>query len=136
MIETNEMTKAKLAEVTGGTRPRHTVGCTPHECHGALMKKEGFDSVADGYSLGKEETLKEAVVFLNQFAQENDGAYGSDGGRVDGLVKRLGEVEAEIESTGTYVQTYEELEYGCRLAWRNSGRCIMRKVRSVYCTCS
>jgi nitric-oxide synthase len=40
--------------------------------------------------------------------------------------ERLARVQAEIESTGTYRQTYEELAHGARVAWRNSSRCIGR----------
>jgi nitric-oxide synthase len=39
---------------------------------------------------------------------------------------RLQEIETEIERTGTYMHTPEELEFGARLAWRNSNRCIGR----------
>jgi nitric-oxide synthase len=39
---------------------------------------------------------------------------------------RLAQVQAEIETTGTYHHTYEELVYGARVAWRNSNRCIGR----------
>lgn len=40
--------------------------------------------------------------------------------------RRMQEIEAEIERLGTYELTYEELEYGARMAWRNSNRCIGR----------
>ncbi|WP_339308804.1 nitric oxide synthase oxygenase [Paenibacillus sp. FSL R5-0519] len=39
---------------------------------------------------------------------------------------RLVAVMSEIEATGTYVHTSEELEQGCKMAWRNSNRCIGR----------
>ncbi|WP_413406929.1 nitric oxide synthase oxygenase [Paenibacillus amylolyticus] len=39
---------------------------------------------------------------------------------------RLVAVIGEIEVTGTYVHTTEELEQGCKMAWRNSNRCIGR----------
>ncbi|NAS23039.1 nitric oxide synthase oxygenase [Herbidospora sp. NEAU-GS84] len=39
---------------------------------------------------------------------------------------RLREVAAEIEQTGTYTHTLDELTFGARVAWRNSGRCIGR----------
>ncbi|MGO4732987.1 nitric oxide synthase oxygenase [Paenibacillus sp. 2KB_22] len=39
---------------------------------------------------------------------------------------RLVAVMGEIEATGTYVHTTEELEQGCKMAWRNSNRCIGR----------
>lgn len=39
---------------------------------------------------------------------------------------RCSEIAAEIETTGTYSLTYEELNYGAKLAWRNSNKCIGR----------
>lgn len=40
--------------------------------------------------------------------------------------KRIKEIGKEIEHTGTYTHTSEELTYGAKLAWRNSNRCIGR----------
>ena len=42
------------------------------------------------------------------------------------LQKRLFEVFTEIATTGQYVHTEQELEIGCKLAWRNSVKCIGR----------
>src|SRR5580692_1934618 len=39
---------------------------------------------------------------------------------------RLRQVRREIEATGTYRHTAAELTFGCRVAWRNSSRCIGR----------
>ncbi|MEC0125686.1 nitric oxide synthase oxygenase [Paenibacillus pabuli] len=39
---------------------------------------------------------------------------------------RLIAVMNEIDHTGTYVHTADELEHGCKMAWRNSNRCIGR----------
>lgn len=39
---------------------------------------------------------------------------------------RLNEIAGEIEESGTYNHTYEELQHGARMAWRNSNRCIGR----------
>ena len=39
---------------------------------------------------------------------------------------RLREIRREISRTGTYQHTLEELEFGARVAWRNSSRCIGR----------
>ncbi|MEK4665002.1 nitric oxide synthase oxygenase [Priestia sp. FSL H7-0729] len=39
---------------------------------------------------------------------------------------RLAVVMGQIEVTRTYVHTTEELEQGCKMAWRNSNRCIGR----------
>lgn len=39
---------------------------------------------------------------------------------------RLREIRREISLTGTYRHTLDELEFGARVAWRNSSRCIGR----------
>lgn len=39
---------------------------------------------------------------------------------------RLKQIVQEIEASGTYVHTYDELRHGARMAWRNSNRCIGR----------
>ena len=40
--------------------------------------------------------------------------------------QRFIDIKNEIKVTGTYWQTYDELAYGAKLAWRNSTRCIGR----------
>lgn len=42
------------------------------------------------------------------------------------ISKRITEIEKEINRTGTYTHTYEELNYGAKMAWRNSNRCVGR----------
>ncbi|MCJ8012856.1 nitric oxide synthase oxygenase [Paenibacillus sp. KQZ6P-2] len=39
---------------------------------------------------------------------------------------RLAAIRKEIDVTGTYEHTFEELEHGAKMAWRNSNRCIGR----------
>src|SRR6185503_4774974 len=39
---------------------------------------------------------------------------------------RWREIRDEIAATGTYTHTLHELEFGARVAWRNSARCIGR----------
>lgn len=45
---------------------------------------------------------------------------------LSGFEERMEEIKEEITHTGTYVQHTKELEYGARVAWRNSNRCIGR----------
>ena len=59
-----------------------------------------------------------AEAFLAQFHAEV--APGTD------LAERVTQVHAEIEATGTYSHTPDELAFGARVAWRNSARCIGR----------
>ncbi|EFM12485.1 Nitric-oxide synthase [Paenibacillus curdlanolyticus YK9] len=42
------------------------------------------------------------------------------------MASRLKQVYDEIEATGTYSHTSDELAHGARMAWRNSNRCIGR----------
>ncbi|GAA3049195.1 nitric oxide synthase oxygenase [Streptomyces roseofulvus] len=42
------------------------------------------------------------------------------------LTTRLRRIREEIDETGTYTHTSDELVFGARVAWRNSSRCIGR----------
>ena len=39
---------------------------------------------------------------------------------------RIDRITEEVEETGTYTHSFEELEHGARMAWRNNNRCIGR----------
>ena len=41
--------------------------------------------------------------------------------------ERMREVRDDIARTGTYTHTFDELEHGARLAWRNAPKCANRK---------
>ena len=43
-LETGEKIETQVTE-DDKSRPKHTVGCTAHECHGAMMVKEGFGEI-------------------------------------------------------------------------------------------
>lgn len=59
-----------------------------------------------------------ADAFLRQYAKECP--------QEESLPERRRHVQTEIDHTGTYRQTPEELVQGAKLAWRNSTRCIGR----------
>ncbi|MCF7548349.1 nitric oxide synthase oxygenase [Pseudonocardia sp. WMMC193] len=59
-----------------------------------------------------------AREFLEQFHAETRAGHG--------LHARVDQVLAEIDATGTYRHTSDELGFGARVAWRNSARCIGR----------
>ncbi|WP_340682960.1 nitric oxide synthase oxygenase [Amycolatopsis coloradensis] len=63
--------------------------------------------------------VAEAEDFLQLFHAETDGGPTR-------LRERLDRVRAEIAATGTYRHTTAEVEFGARVAWRNSARCIGR----------
>ena len=120
-LDTNQKQTSLLSEQADKDKPRHTVGCTPYECHGSMMEKRGFDFITSDDVVPEETKIKEATIFLMQYAKENNITE-------DIITKRIENVTDEILTNGTYKHTFEELEYGCRLAWRNTGRCILRKM--------
>jgi len=61
--------------------------------------------------------LQEATDYLQLL-------YSERGERLN--VNRLVRVASEIQNTGTYQHTTEELVYGAKLAWRNNTKCIGR----------
>lgn len=67
----------------------------------------------------KEDLLKEAEKFIYI-------CYREVGKNEEQIKARLEEVRTKIGKTGHYDHTYEELEHGARMAWRNSNRCIGR----------
>ena len=64
------------------------------------------------------ELLEQAEDFVRRCYAELD--------EEEAIESRLAEIRAEIEETGTYEHTVEELEHGARMAWRNNPRCIGR----------
>ena len=67
----------------------------------------------------KQELIQEAFSFLDQAYFELD--------KDPKLLKiRKDEVMSQINATGTYKHTFEELSIGAKIAWRNSNKCIGR----------
>lgn len=64
-------------------------------------------------------TLREqARSFIRQCYTELDREWA--------IESRIADIEREIELYGHYRHTFEELEHGARMAWRNSNRCVGR----------
>ncbi|MEV5324763.1 nitric oxide synthase oxygenase [Nonomuraea sp. NPDC052634] len=77
-----------------------------------------FDAPVSRTVNGRTIDLREAERFIRLFHAENPS--------VGGLQARLRDVARDVARYGTYTHTYEELEFGARVAWRNSNRCIGR----------
>lgn len=63
--------------------------------------------------------LGKAQKWLKQIANERQWSETK-------LQDRLDEVEEEVLTMSTYTHTFEELEYGAQVAWRNAVKCIGR----------
>ena len=77
-----------------------------------------FDDLTELDAVGAPVDLDEARSWLEMFFAETQP-------RAD-LEQRWRAIEADVEATGTYAHTFEELEWGARVAWRQSVRCIGR----------
>src|SRR6266496_3971189 len=82
-----------------------------------LGKPPGGRSLAGDDSFALDSLFMSAERFITLFHSEN---------RAGPPDRRLRHVRREIETTGTYRHTAAELEFGARVAWRNSSRCIGR----------
>ncbi|MFC4322837.1 nitric oxide synthase oxygenase [Litchfieldia salsa] len=69
--------------------------------------------------LSNNELFAKAEAFIMIYFDEMQKSYAE-------MKERLKQIDIEISETGTYVHTFEELEHGARMAWRNSNRCIGR----------
>ncbi|MFE7062224.1 nitric oxide synthase oxygenase [Sutcliffiella sp. NPDC057660] len=67
----------------------------------------------------KQTLLQKAEEFIKQCYSELEKSS-------EELALRLKEIKDDIQINGTYEHTYEELEHGAKMAWRNSNRCIGR----------
>ena len=63
--------------------------------------------------------LDEAIAFIQA-------CYNELGKSAKDIERRIYQVTSDINKTGTYEHTQEELEYGAKVAWRNNSRCIGR----------
>jgi nitric-oxide synthase len=68
--------------------------------------------------ISKQELRTKAISFLKTCYDEME--------IPEKLAGRIEEITKEIENTGTYFHTTDELTHGARMAWRNSNRCIGR----------
>eukprot|EP01051_Picozoa_sp_SAG22_P006089 SAG22_NODE_387_length_11302_cov_333.169597_2_plen_760_part_00 len=76
----------------------------------------------DAGSDNAEARVEEARLFIQQFYDE---CKGWDASHPD-VSSRFEDIRLQIAAGGDYLQTFEELEFGVRLAWRNAPRCINR----------
>ena len=69
--------------------------------------------------LNQNSIISEALEYLKLFYTEQNLPLAN-------IETRLTQICSEVQKTGTYWQTEEEITYGAKIAWRNSSRCIGR----------
>ncbi|KAK2831745.1 hypothetical protein Q7C36_016831 [Tachysurus vachellii] len=94
--------------------------CKPKMCEGSIMNPKPLIRPSHFSPPSANELLTHAIDFINQYYKSFKIP------KIDEHLARVNEVANEIDATGTYQLTPEELAYGAKQAWRNAPRCIGR----------
>lgn len=96
------------------------ISCKSKLCMGSIMNSKSLTRGPRDKPTPVEELLPQAIEFINQY-------YGSfKEAKIEEHLARLEAVTKEIETTGTYQLTLDELIFATKMAWRNAPRCIGR----------
>ncbi|CAO2644415.1 Nitric oxide synthase, inducible [Lemmus lemmus] len=94
--------------------------CGSKSCLGSIMNPKSLTRGPRDKPTSLEELLPQAIEFINQY-------YGSfTEAKIEEHLARVEAVTKDIETTGTYQLTRDELIFATKLAWRNAPRCIGR----------
>ncbi|XP_062409058.1 nitric oxide synthase, inducible-like [Sardina pilchardus] len=96
------------------------LSCRSAVCNGSIMFPKSLMSSPLGNTPNASDRLFQALDFINQFYKPFKTS------RIEDYLARLEQVSVEIDATGTYQLTSEELAFGAKQAWRNAPRCIGR----------
>ncbi|XP_049322946.1 nitric oxide synthase, inducible isoform X2 [Astyanax mexicanus] len=94
--------------------------CKPKVCEGSVMNPKTLIRSPANTPPGPNELLIQAIDFINQYYKSFKTS------KIEEHLARVDEVAQEIDATGTYQLTTEELAFGAKQAWRNAPRCIGR----------
>ncbi|XP_006874299.1 PREDICTED: LOW QUALITY PROTEIN: nitric oxide synthase, inducible [Chrysochloris asiatica] len=97
-----------------------SVACKSKSCLGALMNPKSLIRGPRDKPTPPDELLPQAIEFVNQYYSSFKEA------KIEEHLARVEAVTKEIETTGTYQLTGDELIFASKLAWRNAPRCIGR----------
>ncbi|KAM9468990.1 nitric oxide synthase, inducible-like [Clarias gariepinus] len=94
--------------------------CKPKVCEGSIMNPKTLIRSTPVSPPSTNELITQAIDFINQYYKSFKNS------KIDEHLARVTEVASEIENSGTYQLTLEELAFGAKQAWRNAPRCIGR----------
>ncbi|NXV83388.1 NOS2 protein, partial [Atlantisia rogersi] len=99
---------------------KEVINCRTKACQGALMTPKGLVKGTRDGPVPSAELLPQAIDFIRQY-------YNSfKEPKIEDHLLRLEAVNKEIQTTGTYHLTQDELTFAAKQAWRNAPRCIGR----------
>ncbi|XP_060059986.1 nitric oxide synthase, inducible isoform X2 [Erinaceus europaeus] len=101
-------------------KAKRNLSCKSKSCQGAIMNAKSLTRGPKDKPTSPDELLPQAIEFVNQYYNSFKDA------KIEEHLARVEAVTKEIETTGTYQLTEDELIYATKLAWRNAPRCIGR----------
>ncbi|XP_059004997.1 nitric oxide synthase, inducible isoform X2 [Mustela lutreola] len=96
------------------------LACKSKSCLGAIMNPKSLTRGPRDKPTPPDELLPQAIEFVNQYYNSFKEA------KIEEHLARVEAVTKEIETTGTYQLTGDELIFAAKQAWRNAPRCIGR----------
>ncbi|XP_078067325.1 nitric oxide synthase 1-like [Mustelus asterias] len=96
------------------------IPCSENQCLGSVMFPKELVDKSEGEARSKEGLLQQATDFLNQYYTAMRRAWAPEHNQ------RLMEMAMEVQRTGSYQLTQNELIFGAKQAWRNAARCVGR----------
>uniref|UniRef100_A0A8C0RKD0 Nitric oxide synthase n=1 Tax=Canis lupus familiaris TaxID=9615 RepID=A0A8C0RKD0_CANLF len=96
------------------------LACKSKSCLGAIMNPKSLTREPRDKPTPPDELLPQAIEFVNQYYSSFKEA------KIEEHLARVEAVTKEIETTGTYQLTGDELIFATKQAWRNAPRCIGR----------
>ncbi|XP_058139802.2 nitric oxide synthase, inducible isoform X2 [Dasypus novemcinctus] len=96
------------------------LACKSKACQGAIMNSKSLTRGPRDKPTPPDELLPQAIEFVNQYYDSFKEA------KIEEHLARVEAVTKEIETTGTYQLTGDELIFATKQAWRNAPRCIGR----------
>ncbi|XP_036858206.2 nitric oxide synthase, inducible isoform X2 [Manis javanica] len=101
-------------------KAKRDIHCKTKSCLGAIMNPRSMTRGPRDKPTPPDELLPQAIEFVNQYYSSFKEA------KIEEHLARLEAVTKEIETTGTYQLTGDELIFAAKQAWRNAPRCIGR----------
>ncbi|CAI9615926.1 unnamed protein product [Staurois parvus] len=101
-------------------KAKQKLGCQSSICHGSIMNPQCYIRGPRDKPVSQDVILPQAIEFLNQYYNSFKEL------EIENYLNRLETITKDIELTGTYQLTMDELVFAAKQAWRNAPRCIGR----------
>nr|DBA34249.1 TPA: hypothetical protein GDO54_001828 [Pyxicephalus adspersus] len=110
----------KTLQDTLHLQAKQKLGCKSSICQGSIMNSKAYVRGPRDKSESQDVVFPQAIEFINQYYK-----YFKEP-QIENHLNRLEAITKEIELTGTYQLTMDELVFAAKQAWRNAPRCIGR----------